>query len=97
MDRSEEEELLAFGKFFYEIYYIGSSVFFDFFSGNWRNGFSDSRIEQFQIIINFGGSANGRSGICGIYLLFNGDGWSDPFDGIHFWFVQPSQKLTGIA
>ena len=62
-----------------------------------RIGASDAREQQLEVIVQFGGRADGRTGIARIDLLFDGDGRSDARDQVHVGFGDLAQELPGIG
>ena len=53
--------------------------------------------QQFEIVVNLGGCADGRARVFGRNLLFNGDCGSDARDQIDVGFFDTTEELTRIS
>ena len=53
-------------------------------------------IQQAQIVINLGDCAYSRARITRRSLLFDGNGWTESVNGVHFWPLHLVEKLAGI-
>ena len=69
----------------------------DLFARDGREGVPDAGEEEFQVVVDFGRRADGRAGVAGIDLLFDGDGRSDSLDDVDIGFVDLAEELPGIG
>ncbi len=98
IDRSEEEELVSVGKLIFDASQnVLDAIAFDLFSRYGGESFSNSGVEQSQIIIDFCLGSYRRPRIGGRNFLLNGNGRSNAFDFIYLWFIELSHKLSGIG
>ena len=62
-----------------------------------REGVAYAGEEQFEVVVDFGRGADGRTRVARIDLLFDGDGRCDALDEVDIRFVDLAEELPGIG
>ena len=60
-------------------------------------GIARPPVEQAQVVVDFGHRAHGGTGVVGGGFLVDGNGWTEPLDGIDIGLVDLAQKLAGVG
>ena len=60
-------------------------------------GHADARVEQAQVIVDLGDSADRGARVLGCGLLIDGDRWGQAVDRVEVGFVHLTEELTGVA
>ena len=53
--------------------------------------------QQFEVVVDFGRRAHGRTGVARVDLLLDGDGRRDARDDVHVGFVDLPEELPGVG
>ena len=76
---------------------VAHLVFLHLHSGNGRDRFPDTGIEQAKILVYLRGGADRRTGVAGVHLLFDCDCGGNAFYIVAFRLAHTSQKLAGVG
>ncbi len=58
---------------------------------------SDACEEQFDIIVDLGGSSDCRTRVASVDLLFDGDCRWNTFNIVYLWFIVTAKELSGVG
>ena len=58
---------------------------------------TDARVEEAQVVVDFGDGADGGAGVVGDALLVDGDGGRQALDVVHIRLFHEAEELAGVG